>query len=66
MKQAKMLHSPGIKNDGNISYFCIGSVVNTNMFLESFHRTLKVICLQHKHNRQIDYIPATHTFKNRT
>jgi hypothetical protein len=24
------------------SYFCSGSVVNTNMFLESFHRTLKV------------------------
>ena len=26
------------------------------MFLESFHRTLKVVYLQHKHNRRIDYL----------
>ena len=41
------------------SYFRIGSVVNTNMFLESFHRTLKVVYLQHKHNRRIDYLLHT-------
>ena len=38
------------------SHFRVGSVVNTNMFLESFHRTLKVVYLQHKHNRRIDYL----------
>ena len=37
----------------------IGSVVNTNMFLESFHRTLKVVYLEHKHNRRIDYLLHT-------
>ena len=41
------------------SYFHIGSVVNTNMFLESFHKTLKVVYLEHKHNRQIDYLLHT-------
>ena len=41
------------------SYFRIGSVVNTNMFLESFHRTLKVVYLEHKHNRRIDYLLHT-------
>ena len=38
------------------SYFRRGSVVNTNMFLESFHRTLKVVYLQQKHNRRIDFL----------
>ena len=38
------------------SYCRIGSVVNTNMFLESFHRTLKVVYLQHKHNRRVDFL----------
>ena len=38
------------------SYCRIGSVVNTNMFLESFHRTLKIVYLQHKHNRSIDFL----------
>ena len=38
------------------SHFRVRSVVNTNMFLESFHRTLKVVYLQHKHNRRIDYL----------
>ena len=36
-----------------------GSLVNTNMFLESFHRTLKVVYLEHKHNRRIDYLLHT-------
>ena len=38
------------------SYCRIGLVVNTNMFLESFHRTLKMVYLQHKHNRKIDFL----------
>ena len=37
------------------SYCCIGLVVNANMFLESFHRTLKIVYLQHK-NRRIDVL----------
>ena len=41
------------------SHFRVRSVVNTNMFLESFHRTLKVVYLQHKHNRRIDYLLHT-------
>ena len=35
------------------SCFCVGTVVNTNMFLESFHRILKVVYLQQKQNRRI-------------
>ena len=32
----------------------IGCVANTNMFIESFHRLLKVVYLQSKQNRRID------------
>ena len=38
------------------SCFRRGSVVNTNMFVESFHRTLKVVYLEHKQNRRIDVL----------
>ena len=33
-----------------------GCIANTNMFVESFHRTLKVVYLQHKQNRRIDFL----------
>lgn len=32
------------------------TVVNTNMFLEASHKVLKVIYLQHKQNRRVDYL----------
>ena len=35
------------------------TTVNTNMYLEAFHRTLKVVYLQHKQNRRIDYLVTT-------
>ena len=35
------------------------TTVNTNMHLETFHRTLKVVYLQHKQNRRIDYLVTT-------
>ena len=41
------------------SHFRAGSIVNTNMFLETFHRTLKVVYLQQKHNRRIDFLLHT-------
>lgn len=32
----------------------IGCIANTNMFTESFHRLLKVVCLNGKQNRRVD------------
>ncbi len=32
----------------------VNSIVNTNMFLESFHRVVKIVYLNHKKNRRID------------
>ena len=32
----------------------VGSTVNTNMFLEAFHRVLKIVYLHHKQNRRVD------------
>ena len=32
----------------------VGSTVNTNMFLEAFHRVLKMVYLHHKQNRCVD------------
>ena len=37
------------------SCFRVGTVVNTNTFLESFHRLLKVIDFEHKQNRRIAF-----------
>ena len=34
----------------------IGTLVNTNMFVESFHRVLKVVYLNNKHNRRVDHL----------
>lgn len=34
----------------------IGTIVNTNMHLESFHRLLKVVYLQGKQNRRLDHL----------
>ena len=36
--------------------FRIGTPVNTNMSIESFHRLLKVVYLQGKHNRRVDHL----------
>ena len=33
--------------------------VNTNMFLEAFHRVLKVVYFQHKQNRRVDVLLTT-------
>ena len=41
------------------SCFRVGTVVNTNMFLESFHRILKVVYLQQKQNWRIDFLLST-------
>ena len=35
------------------------TAVNTNMFLETFHRLVKVVYLQHKQNRCLDHLIAT-------
>ena len=37
----------------------IGTVVNTNMFAESFHRVLKVVYFNKKQNRRVDYLIHT-------
>ena len=37
----------------------VGTPMNTNMFSESFHRVLKVVYLQHKHNRRVDFLLYT-------
>ena len=37
------------------------TIANTNMYLESFHRLLKIIYLNHKQNRRIDYLLVTLT-----
>ena len=41
------------------SCFRSGTIVNTNMFLESFHRTLKIVYLEQKINRRIDFLLHT-------
>ena len=41
------------------SYFRSGTIVNTNMFLEAFHRTLKIVYLEQKSNRRIDMLLHT-------
>lgn len=41
------------------SCFRTHTTVNTNMFLEAFHRTLKVVYLKHKQNRRIDFLLTT-------
>ena len=38
------------------SCFRAKTIVNTNMFVESFHRTLKIIYLNQKQNRRIDLL----------
>ena len=34
--------------------YCTQMTINTNMYLESFHRVLKILYLNHKQNRRID------------
>ena len=41
------------------SCFREGSPANTNMFLESFHRTLKEIYLEGKQNKRVDHLLST-------
>ena len=40
-------------------FYRIGTPVNTNMSVESFHRLLKVVYLEGKHNRRIDHLLST-------
>ena len=37
----------------------LGTPMNTNLFSESFHRVLKIVYLQHKQNRRVDYLIYT-------
>ena len=39
--------------------FRIGTRTNTNMFIESFHRTLKEVYLERKQNRRVDHLLFT-------
>ena len=41
------------------SFFRAGTMANTNMFVEAFHRTLKIVYLHHKQNRRIDFLLHT-------
>ena len=41
------------------SCYQVGTTVNTNMFVEAFHRLLKVVYLQHKQNRRVDVLLNT-------
>ena len=41
------------------SCFRVGTTANTNMFVESFHRTLKEIYLERKQNRHVDHLLFT-------
>ena len=41
------------------SCYRYGCTVNTNMFLEAFHRVLKIIYFNHKQNRRIDFLLTT-------
>ena len=43
---------PHVKQWGTC--YRVGTVVNTNMFTESFHRLLKVVYLNNKQNRRVD------------
>ena len=36
------------------SCYRVGSTVNTNMFMEAFHRVVKIVYLHHTQNRRID------------
>ena len=36
--------------------YSMGTPMNTNMYVESFHRVLKIVYLEHKQNRRIDYL----------
>ena len=38
------------------SCFRVGTRANTNMFVESFHRTLKEVYLERKQNRRVDHL----------
>lgn len=37
----------------------LGTAANTNMFVESFHRLLKVVYLDNKQNRHVDFFLFT-------
>lgn len=37
----------------------VGTIVNTNMFAEAFHRVLKVVYFNNKQNRRVDYLVHT-------
>ena len=41
------------------SCYRTGTAVNTNMFVESFYRLLKIVYLHSKQNRRIDYLLNT-------
>ena len=36
------------------TYYRVESTVNTNMFLEAFHRVLKIVYLHHKQNKHVN------------
>ena len=58
-KYFKMYYVPYIKESA--TYYRIGTIVNTNMFMESFHRVLKVVYFNNKQNRRVDHLIRTYT-----
>ena len=38
------------------TYYRVGTIVNTNMFVESFRRLLKVVYMNNKQNRRVDLL----------
>ncbi len=45
-----------LRSDQWATWHRVGTIVNTNMHLESFHRLLKVVYLQGKQNRRLDHL----------
>ena len=39
-----------------VTCYRVGTIVNTNMFVESFHRLLKVVYMNNKQNRRVDHL----------
>ena len=56
-KYSNMYYVPHIKEWATC--YRVGTIVNTNMFVESFHRVLKVVYFNNKQNRRVDHLIHT-------
>ena len=56
-KYFNMYYVPHIKEWATC--YRVGTIVNTNMFVESFHRVLKVVYFNNKQNRRVDHLIHT-------